>query len=140
MFDSFDKYISYFIDDINANDYWHDIGILHASDLIDEFNNSDWDELLQVLSSKPDNWIARFCESIDDTINVEVIPLLINAFKRKNNELSIKILDTMRSLLSYGYNVKNEKIFLLNVISELTPNADTVDLAVLNSLKKDLLS
>lgn len=140
MFDSFDKYISYFIDDINANDYWHDIGILHASDLIDEFNNSDWDELLQVLSSKPDNWIARFCESIDDTINVEVIPLLINAFKRKNNELSIKILDAMRSLLSYGYNFKNEKFFLLNVISELTPNADTVDLAVLNSLKEDLLN
>ncbi|PXZ03946.1 hypothetical protein [Gilliamella apicola] len=138
MFDSFDKYISLFSDHIEANDYWHDIGSLHASELIDKFDNKDWLALTDTIINKSDNWLARFCESVDNITNIMVLPILTYAIERSNKELSMKALDAINSILSSNIDFTNYMISIKNAIDKVKPKADKVELAVLSSLENKI--
>lgn len=52
MYKNFDLCISCFSDDNNPGDYWYDCAIVEATEILNQFNESDWTSLVDSLDNK----------------------------------------------------------------------------------------
>jgi len=138
MFNKYSDYISHFSNDLNANDYWYDIAILHASELLDSFTEQDWILLENSFLDRSNGWLARFCESVDNTTNKKVLPILLVLVTCDEKEISFKALDALNSLplpISELLAISDK---IKKAIQKIKMKAGVVDRVVLNALEEKL--
>jgi hypothetical protein len=61
MFAELDKILGY----ENADDFWYDLEIMDAMEVVCKFSLSDWEQLISVSSGRPPLWRARCAEVLD---------------------------------------------------------------------------
>jgi HEAT repeat protein len=118
MFSDFDKYLrsSFSID------YWSDEGISRAADMVLEFTEKDWAELVNSFPKQNENWLVRCAESLGDVENNSALDTLLNLLNSQSEEVQIAALDSLNALLgsgvSAGSNKSGIKIAIKNINSE----------------------
>lgn len=93
MYEELEKYLSGFFTD----DYWYDEGFEIAREMLEKFNDSDWEKLGNSVLSKSIEWQIRFAYCVDSDINDEVIiKILILLCGVENEELFETCIDSLR--------------------------------------------
>ncbi|MBK5144469.1 hypothetical protein I2494_12190 [Budviciaceae bacterium BWR-B9] len=81
MYNEFNLCISDFSHDVSSEDYWYDCGILEATELLNKFDENDWEVLIEQLKHKSILWQKRLVECLGDlhsSYELKVILELIN--------------------------------------------------------------
>ncbi|UIO40860.1 hypothetical protein LOY85_18900 [Brevibacillus brevis] len=65
MYEELDEYLSGEF----TTDYWYDEGFSIAREMLEEFNNNDWEELLNGILLKSTEWQVRYAYCVDSDIN-----------------------------------------------------------------------
>ncbi|MHC3826869.1 MULTISPECIES: hypothetical protein [Pseudomonas] len=104
MFIKFDKLIDLFADEEHPRDYWSDVAIVSASEMLDRFSDTDWLELFSVVDSRSDFWVLRVCEMLGDSPDKRALALLLKVTSR-NGSVIYAALESIRSMISLGLDV-----------------------------------
>ena len=107
MFDDFDKYIKDFGAEDFPGDYWYDEGVLIAEDMLQKFDDIDWDLLKQALPERSNGWKCRLAYCLgkpDDLRHLEILLALVDT---DDTELFVTAVDALRCF-------KNDHTTILN--------------------------
>ncbi|MFJ4247957.1 hypothetical protein SAMN04488483_1529 [Pseudomonas helmanticensis] len=104
MFIKFDKFIEMFADEEYPSDFWSDVAIISASEMLDGFSDADWLELLTVVDSKSDFWVLRLCETLGDP-DERALVVLLKVTSRRGSQAIYVALESIRSMISLGLDV-----------------------------------
>ncbi|WP_347929280.1 hypothetical protein [Pseudomonas helvetica] len=105
MYNEFDKCISLFSVEMEAPDYWHDVGVIHASSLLEEFTGDDWSKILGAVVDKSDAWLVRLCEAIGGFPSDDALLVLLKVIGSNNREVFFAALESIRSMVFVGTDV-----------------------------------
>ncbi len=124
-FTRLDRYLGSPLD----NDYWSDVGVEDAEEIIEEFQESDWRPLEQACHDRPVQWMQRLVtvlpgaapvhgaalfRNIITTCNEAVLPAAVDALRRLDEP-------TLRSALD------EKGAARLRVFAESYPRKDTIE-------------
>lgn len=138
MYNKFDVCISDFSYESDPSDYWYDCAILEATEILNKFNNNDWELLLSQIKLKPIFWQKRLVECLGDLHNSYELDVLLNIINTNFEELFISCVDSLR-LLDLSNLDKSKKKSLLLKIDILLQNASSPVKSVLQELIKKLV-
>lgn len=138
MYNKFDVCISDFSYESDPSDYWYDCAILEATEMLNKFNNNDWELLLSQIKLKPIFWQKRLVECLGDLHNSYELDVLLNIINTDCEELFISCVDSLR-LLDLSNLDKSKKKSLLLKIDILLQNASSPVKSVLQELIKKLV-
>lgn len=138
MYNKFDVCISDFSHESDPSDYWYDCAILEATEMLNKFNNNDWELLLSQIKLKPIFWQKRLVECLGDLHNSHELDVLLNIINTNSEELFISCVDSLR-LLDLSNLDKSEKKSILLKIDILLQNASSPVKSVLEELIKKLV-
>lgn len=138
MYNKFDVCISDFSYESDPSDYWYDCAILEATEMLNKFNNNDWELLLSQIKLKPIFWQKRLVECLGDLHNSYELDVLLNIINTNCEELFISCVDSLR-LLDLSNLDKSKKKSLLLKIDILLQNASSPVKSVLQELIKKLV-
>lgn len=138
MYNKFDVCISDFSHESDPSDYWYDCAILEATEMLNKFNNNDWELLLSQIKLKPIFWQKRLVECLGDLHNSHELDVLLNIINTNSEELFISCIDSLR-LLDLSNLDKSEKKSILLKIDILLQNASSPVKSVLEELIKKLV-
>lgn len=113
MYRKFDSVISEFSREDISEDYWYDCVILESVEMLKEFNDKDWKELFQSVSTKPIGWKKRLVECLGDIHNDYELEIILKLLDTTDRALFIACIDSLRSLSLSGideYTMKRLKV------------------------------
>ena len=135
MFDEFDKYIKDFEAEDFAGDYWYDEGILIAGDMLQKFEDSDWDLLKQALPERSNGWKCRLAYCLDEPDDRRQSEILLELADTDDTELFITAVDALRCFKDRNSIIKNnDKI--KQKIEKLVPEAGMATKKILQDFLK----
>ncbi|OCG21473.1 MULTISPECIES: hypothetical protein [unclassified Gilliamella] len=138
MYNKFDVCISDFSHESEPGDYWYDCAILEATEILNKFNNNDWELLLAQLKFKPIFWQKRLVECLGDLHNSHELEVLLKIINTSNENLFISCIDSLR-LLDLSNLDNSKKELLLLKIDILLQNASSPVKRVLEEFIKKLV-
>ncbi|MGX5726975.1 hypothetical protein ACWKWZ_18215 [Metapseudomonas otitidis] len=98
MYSSFERCILDFSLERDPGDYWYDCAVLEASDILRNFEESDWVLLLDELERKDIFWKKRLVECLGD-LNVEYeIEVILSVINTDDEDLLVSCVDSLRFL------------------------------------------
>lgn len=100
MFDEFDKYILEFAAEGFAVDYWYDEGVNIAENMIYEFEDSDWKNLLEAVPKRTIEWQKRLAYCMHDGNDLNQLNILLDLVETNDNELFEIVIDSLRGFTS----------------------------------------
>lgn len=120
MFEKLDKYIKEFaIEDFEV-DYWYDEGVSIAEDMLQKFENNDWESLLQVLPKRTIGWKRRLAYCLHDSGDLRQLETLLVLIDTDDTELFEISVDSLRSFKDNQVIMKN-KNQIIKKIETLMP-------------------
>lgn len=96
MFEELDRYIKEFETEDFAVDYWYDEGFIIAEDMIEKFEESDWDALFIELPNRTIGWKRRLAYCLNDFDNLRQLELLLILADSDDDELFEISVDALR--------------------------------------------
>ncbi|MED0905236.1 hypothetical protein [Bacillus nitratireducens] len=96
----------------SSDNYFYDDEFMYVQKLIIEFNENDWDKLLQNLKERDDKYKIRLVYCIDEDTGMNGFNLLLDLLNA-NDELAEYIMDSFRSFNNEEYKkiiASNKKI------------------------------
>ncbi|WP_028592263.1 hypothetical protein [Paenibacillus massiliensis] len=97
MYEELDEYLSGEF----TTDYWYDEGFSIAREMLEEFNNNDWEELLSQILSKSIDWQVRYAYCVDSDVNDDaVVKSLLLLTSVDDEELFTTCVDSLRVILN----------------------------------------
>ena len=86
-------------DNLNFDDelYWYEIDIFKAMDIIQEFDNSDWELLISNLKYKSNIWKERLVNCIFDSNNIYQQKVILELLKIDDINLFVAIISTINA-------------------------------------------
>lgn len=93
MFDEYDRYLS---NEWNI-DYWYDIGVIQAADMLDEFCDKDWERLLESLPNKQEEWKCRCAETLGEVECSIVFLVLEKLIETSSRNQLMAVIDAIRA-------------------------------------------
>ncbi|MCD1259459.1 hypothetical protein B5M42_011500 [Paenibacillus athensensis] len=97
MFEEFDDYLSGEF----TVDYWYDEGFSIAREILEEFKERDWEQLLHCVLLKPIDWQVRYAYCVDSDMNDKaVIESLLLLSTVADEELFTTCVDSLRVMVS----------------------------------------
>ncbi|MGF7048377.1 hypothetical protein J2T13_002885 [Paenibacillus sp. DS2015] len=78
-------------------DSWYDDGCVIASEMLSEFNPSDWADLSNQVHNKPIEWQRKLAYCLDNECNVNEFNILLSLLSTNDEELFEICIDTLRS-------------------------------------------
>ena len=100
MFTEFDEYLKAFqSDDFNFN-YWNDEGFTIAQEMLEAFQDADWQELAGCLTERTDGWKKRLAYCLDDNTEPRQLDLLLRMADTEDDELLETVIDSLRIFLT----------------------------------------
>jgi hypothetical protein len=99
MYIVFDKYLSGYF----TEDYWYDDGVMIAEEMLQKFDDGDWELLINSIESKSIEWQTRYAYCIDVGINHEyALKSLMMLTETDNEELFVTVVDSLRCIVKTG--------------------------------------
>lgn len=125
MYKNFDLCISCFSDNNNPGDYWYDCAIVEATEILNQFNESDWTSLVDSLDNKSIFWKMRLVECLGDLDNIYELAVILALIEINDNDLIISCIDALRtinvdSLSENEFERINDRLSSINKIGSLT--------------------
>jgi len=119
MYKELDEYLSGFF----TYDYWYDEGFQIAREMLEEFSNNDWENLLSDILSKSIDWQIRFAYCVDSDINDEaVIKSLVLLCDIESEELFETCIDSLRVIVnSENINVISNNEIIIQRVEKMLP-------------------
>lgn len=96
MYDELEKYLLGYLP---AN-YWYDEGVDIAQDMISNFKDDDWKQLLEQLSKQDIEWKKKLAYCLNDGSNRYEIVTLLELIETKDEELLEISLDSLRDFVN----------------------------------------
>lgn len=107
MFEELDQYLKEFATEEFAVDYWYDEGFLIAEDMLQEFQNDDWEALIEALPKKTIGWKHRLAYCLNDSEDCRQLEVLLTFLDTDDAELFEIAVDALRSF-------KNNEVMMGN--------------------------
>lgn len=119
MYKELDGYLSVFFTD----DYWYDEGFQIAREMLEEFSDNDWENLLSDILSKSIDWQVRFAYCVDSDINDEaVIKSLVLLCDIESEELFETCIDSLRVIVnSENIDVISNNEIIIQRVEKMLP-------------------
>ena len=119
MYEELDKYLSGEF----TVDYWYNEGFSLAREMLEEFKDKDWKELLNTILSKSTDWQVRYAYCVDSHINDDAaIKSLILLTSIDNEELFTICVDSLRVILNpTNIELVSNDQAIMNRITEILP-------------------
>lgn len=98
MYYKFDACLHDFSFARHPGDYWYDCAILEASDILKEFDESDWGLLLRKIRLKPLFWQKRFIECLGDIHSPYDLDAILIVIDTDDKDVFLDCADSLRLL------------------------------------------
>lgn len=107
-----------------TTDYWYDEGFSIASEMLEEFNNDDWEKLLEFILSKSVDWQVRFAYCVESDINDNaVVKSLLLLSTVDNEEVFTTCIDSLRVIVnSNNIGLVSSDEVIIKRIEKMLPN------------------
>ena len=102
MFEKLDSYLLDFINEDSSEDFWYDYAYMQAQELLNNFTQSDWEEMYKNIDTKSDLWKIRVAYCIDEDAGMNGFTFLLSLMSDSDDVLEYA-LDSLRSFDSEEY-------------------------------------
>ncbi|MEW4411867.1 hypothetical protein [Clostridium sp. AN503] len=100
MYIELDTYITEFSKEDSSDDYWYDVGVIHASQLINKFSLDDWVELMIHIDEKNNMWKKRFVYCLGDCNSEEYVNIILKIIDTDDEELFVMCIDALNEMIT----------------------------------------
>jgi lin0188 protein len=138
MYDSLDDFINLFGDENSSEDYWYDVALFEAMEMVNKFDKDDWDKIAQNISLKSKVWKIRMLESFGSIDSLERIIIASSIFEgSSDDELLMAAIDYLRNISFEISSILNEDILQkLNALKDKSKiNKGIIDKFILRAIK-----
>lgn len=135
MYDDFNEYILEFINGEKnsvedyywyTSDYWSDVAVDTVSDIIEKFNEEDWEILMKELPIKSKEWREKLAYCLGDKNNLNHFEVLLELVNTDDDDVYWTSLDSL-SIYRDKNTIKKilvENPYFITKIKELIPNSN----------------
>ncbi len=126
------KQLEMYLDDVDTDCdsllmYWDDLGYKDAVNVLDKFDDEDWEELFKNLDDKSINWKLRLADCLEDKDNQNEIKVVKKLLESENDDLFIATVDIVRIYFDRSLVLDNKEYVeridrILPQLSEFTAN------------------
>lgn len=93
-----------FINDVSkenaSEDYWYDVGVVEAQNMLEEFSQEDWCLLRKLIKDKTIEWQKKVIYSFDGENAEQEIRTIFDVINTKDRELFEMCIDSLRCLVN----------------------------------------
>jgi len=132
------KYCIYLDGDF-SDDFWSDVGIPEAGEMLFSFDYSDWRKFLHHLDDKSLGWQLRCAETLGDVENAVVLEILLRMMSSSNHDVAVVAADSLNSMAPMGFKFKPNEDFITQLRKEKN-SAGLTGRLVIDSLKRYIAS
>lgn len=120
-----------FINDVSkenaSEDYWYDVGVDEAQNMLEEFSREDWSLFRKLIKDKPIEWQKKVIYSFDGENAEQEIGAIFDVINTEDRELFEMCIDSLRCLM----NEKTRSLILerpefLEKVQSLTSENDSI--------------
>lgn len=122
MFEELDRYIKEFETEDFAVDYWYDEGVLIAGNMLQNFDNNDWESLIQELPKRTIGWKRRLAYCLHDSNDLKQLETLLVLIDTDDTELLEISVDSLRSFKDNQVMIQSHNL-ILQKMEALMPRA-----------------
>lgn len=102
MFEKLDSYLLDFINEDSSEDFWYDYAYMQAQELLNNFIQSDWEEMYKHIDAKSDLWKIRVAYCVDEDTGMDGFTFLLSLINDSDDVVEY-VLDSLRSFNSEKY-------------------------------------
>lgn len=102
MFEKLDNYLLDFINEASSEDFWYDYAYMQAQELLNNFTQSDWEDMYKHIDTKSDLWKIRVAYCIDEDAGMNGFKFLLSLMNDSDDVVEYA-LDSLRSFDSEEY-------------------------------------
>lgn len=125
MFEELDRYLKEFATEDFAVDYWYDEGASIVEDMLQKFQNNDWQVLMEALPKRTIGWKRRLAYCLNDSSDLNQLETLFILVNTDDTELFEISVDSLRSFKENQIMMKNNNQ-IIKRIDTLMPQAGAV--------------
>lgn len=133
MYDKLDTYLTEFSKEDSSDDYWYDVGVIYASQLISDFNDDDWYKLIEHIDEKDDMWKKRLVYCLGDGERTADVDVILKLMDTEDDELFVMCIDALKEMITENNKDKILSCKNINKALELIPKSG---IATKNVLEK----
>jgi len=124
---------------VTTVDSWYDDGCIIVAESLEEFGQSDWDQLTIEVLNKPLYWKKKLAYCLDSTQHTQEFEILLSLLSVEDSELFEISIDTLRSYTSteHKQRIINHPIILDRVHNAIS-GAGTASRKILEEFLKGL--
>ncbi|WP_461765799.1 hypothetical protein [Listeria seeligeri] len=97
-----DSYLLDFINEDSSEDFWYDYAYMQAQELLNNFTQSDWEEMYKNIDAKSDLCKIRVAYCIDEDAGMNGLTFLLSLMNDSDDVVEYA-LDSLRSFDSEEY-------------------------------------
>lgn len=116
-----------------TDDYWYDELLVICNDILLDFSDSDWEELLAILPCKSPQWQKNLIESLAGIDTQFSLRCIFDVALSCDTDLFVICMDIMRDC-DIGIMPKNQKLFLLSRAEKEIHQVKGIDKIVLKTV------
>ncbi|UXM94117.1 hypothetical protein N5853_08295 [Bartonella sp. HY329] len=122
MYQKFNDLITIFSNTRWASDYWSDVVVVEAEEILSQFSENDWEVLQKNLSLKPLFWQQRLVECLGYQQNSHELQVILQLLVGTDDDLSIACIDALRSIdvTNLDVCVKDKLIAKIHALSRIS--------------------
>lgn len=108
-YQEFDKLITEMSVENASDDYWYDVGVSDAMNLLEKFSEDDWKLLGSNVMDKPLEWQKKVVYCFEEENDVREINIVLSLVETTDKELFEMCIDSLRFLIN-----DNNKEYIIN--------------------------
>ncbi|MGG4108472.1 hypothetical protein AAXB25_31735 [Paenibacillus lautus] len=99
-YEEFDKLITEMSGENASDDYWYDVGVNDAMNLLGKFSDMDWELLGKNIMDKSLDWQKRVVYCFEDEGDAREINIILSLIETTDKELFEMCIDSLRFLIN----------------------------------------
>lgn len=124
-----------FIDEVSkenaSEDYWYDVGVVEAQNMLVQFSKVDWDSLKELIKEKSVEWKKKVVYCFEGENAEQEIRIIFDIIGIEDKELFTMCIDSLRGLVNEKTkNLVLEKVELLEKVRLLAAEDNGICQAV----------
>lgn len=140
MYDVLDRYITEFSKEGYSEDYWYDVAVVHAIQLIDDLNEEDWLLLMEHIDEKDLLWKKRLVYCLGDHSNKNELNVILKIMDTEDEELFVMCVDALKGMVTEDNREKISCSKNINKALGLIPKSGVATKDVLQSFVQGWIS
>ncbi len=120
------------INDKSCDDYWYDVALFEAQEMLNSFSDEEWMELSEKIYDYSEKAQMRCVECLSDIDNRNSLLLTLRLSDTPNRELFVTCVDSLRNMDLSSLS-QSEKEHLLKRVKEYSADASKLEKIVLKA-------